>query len=110
MGPQAGHGRDRGQDDPAEAGMSTDGGARCHVCQRPVSTRWHCADGRYLDRAECRATGGIGVWLCGTCEDAAHRYMRSTGADGREAVEELFARLERLLGGPARRYTREGRN
>lgn len=48
--------------------------------------------------------------MCGTCEDAAHRYMCSTGAGGREAVEELFARLERLLGGPARRYTREGRN
>lgn len=90
--------------------MSTDGGARCHVCQRPVSTRWHCTDGRQLDRAECRAAGEIGVWLCGTCEEAAHRYMRSTAAGGREAVEELFARLERLLGGPARRYTREGRN
>ena len=110
MGPQAGDDRDRGQDDPAESGMSDDGGARCHVCQRPVSTRWHCTDGRHLDRAECRAAGGTGVWLCGTCEDAAHRYMRSTGAGGREAVEELFARLERLLGGPARRYTREGRN
>ena len=75
-----------------------------------MATRWHTLDGRYVGRAECRAVGGAGVWLCGTCEDAAHHYMRSKGADGREAVEELFARLERLLDGPARRYPREGRN
>ncbi|MCV7628620.1 hypothetical protein M3A82_004590 [Micrococcus luteus] len=49
------------------------------------------------------------MWLCSTCEDAAHRYMRATGADGREAVDELFARLETMLDGPARKYTREGR-
>lgn len=80
------------------------------MCQRPVATRRHTLDARHVDRAECRAAGGVGVWLCGTCEDAAHRYMRSTGADGRKAVEELFVRLERLLDGPARRYRREGRS
>lgn len=89
--------------------MSPDEGARCHVCQRPVDTRWHALDARHLDRAVCRAAGGVGVWLCSTCEDAAHRHMRENGTDGREALEALFVRLERLLGGPARRYTREGR-
>ena len=85
------------------------GEGRCHVCQRTVLTRWHCMDDRHVDRAACRAAGGTGVWLCSTCEDAAHRHMRVTGADGREAVDELFARLEALLDGPARKYTREGR-
>jgi len=34
--------------------------------------------------------------------------MRFTGADGREAGEELFRRIEALIGATARTYTREG--
>ena len=89
--------------------MNAEAGGRCHVCQRPVAVRWHNVDGPHVDRAVCRVAGGTGVWLCETCEEAAHRHMRTSGCDGREAVEELFQRLETLLGGPARKYTREGR-
>lgn len=76
----------------------------CAVCQRQVELRWHSTEGNHLDRAECRKADGSGVWLCATCEEAAHRYMRESGAGGAEAVEELIGRLYRALTASLRPY------
>ena len=44
---------------------------------------------------------------CRVCQRpvAVRWHMRFTGADGREAVEELFRRIEALIGATARTYT-----
>ena len=74
--------------------MSAD---RCAVCQRRVPLRWHCTSEDHVDRAACARADGEGVWLCTTCEEAAHRHMRLTGAGGEAAVLELFDRLAAML-------------
>lgn len=78
----------------------------CAVCQRQVPLRWHDTEGSHLDRAECRQGQGQGVWLCDTCEEAAHRFMRESGASGAEAVDELIQRLYRALTTSLRPYRR----
>ncbi len=70
---------------------------RCAVCQRQVPLRWHCTSESHLDRAACARAGGTGVWLCATCEEAAHRHMRLAGADAAAAVVKLLDRLDALL-------------
>lgn len=91
---------DRGQDDPSatpEGGGDLVSDQRCAVCQRQVPLRWHCTSEDHLDRAACARAGGAGVWLCATCEEAAHRYMRLTGASAEEALAEVLDRLARML-------------
>lgn len=73
------------------------GDQRCAVCQRQVPLRWHCTSEDHLDRAVCSRAGGTGVWLCATCEEAAHRHMRLTGASADDALAEVLDRLARLL-------------
>lgn len=94
---------DRGQAQ-AQAGVAVT--EHCHVCQRRQELRWHSTAARYLDRAECRKADGDGVWLCATCEEAAHRFMRESGADGAKAVDELIGRLYRAFTSSLRPYRR----
>lgn len=80
---------------------------RCAVCQRQLQLRWHCTSEDHLDRAVCREAGGDGVWLCSTCEEATHRFMRTAGAGGAAALEALFFRLESLIS-ERRTYRKRG--
>lgn len=85
---------------------------RCELCQRTMTLSWHSLERDLLDRAECRNSGGEGMWVCGLCEEALHRWMAEHPGPGssRKAEAEMVSRLANLINTKPRPYRRRKRD
>ncbi|WMY80037.1 hypothetical protein [Citricoccus sp. I39-566] len=83
----------------------------CELCQRVSVLQFHATGSDVLDRAECRRTGGDGMWLCSICEEGVHRWMAEHPGEGsaQAAVDEMVQRLLSLIDGTPRKYRRQRR-
>src|SRR5699024_11129888 len=60
--------------EPSESGLAAQP-LTCHLCQRPAVLEVHTTGHTVYGLDACREPTDSGVWVCGSCHRALHRWM-----------------------------------
>jgi len=60
--------------EPSESALA-DQPLTCHLCQRPAVLEVHTTGHTVYGLDACREPTDSGVWVCGSCHRALHRWM-----------------------------------